>query len=64
MTADSPPALQRDSAFALFCELMLKWLTQATQVKKSLTFFSIVPSRIRITQVRDPRKPGAGKKDG
>lgn len=64
LTAESPPALQRYSARTLLREPMVKWLTQVTQIKKSLMLFNTVPSRTRITQVRDPRRPGAGKKDG
>lgn len=60
---DRPPVPWRYTACTLLGELILQWLTRATQVKKSLMFFNTVSSRIRITQVRDPRKPGAGTKD-
>lgn len=60
---DRPPVPWRYTACILLGELILQWLTRATQVKKSLKFFNTVSSRMRITQVRDPRKPGAGTKD-
>lgn len=55
--------LERNTAVILVGELTLQWLTPSTQVKRSLMLFNTVSNRIRITQVRDLRKPGTREKD-